>query len=115
MDLERTQVEDSRLHSFQVRAKQLAKELPPQYELFEKVGEGGMGFIFKAGNRFTRALYAIKVLRSEFDADQRALERFMFEAKAASSLKHPHICCVHDFGLTVSGIPYLVMDWIEGI
>lgn len=115
MDLERTQIEDSRLHSFQLRAKQLAAELPAQYQLFEKVGEGGMGFIFKAGNRYTGAQYAIKVLRSEFDSDQRALERFMFEAKAASSLKHPNICCVHDFGLTAGGIPYLVMDWIEGI
>lgn len=120
MDLERTQLEPtqaelSRLQSYQFRANQLAQELPPQYELFEKVGEGGMGFIFKARNRYTHALYAVKVLRSEFDHDQRALDRFMFEAKAASSLKHPRICCVHDFGLTASGIPYLVMDWIEGI
>ncbi len=120
MDLERTQLEPtqaelSRLQSYQFRANQLAAELPPQYELFEKVGEGGMGFIFKARNRYTHALYAVKVLRSEFDHDQRALDRFMFEAKAASSLKHPRICCVHDFGLTASGIPYLVMDWVEGI
>ncbi len=120
MDLERTQLEPnqaelSRLQNYQLRANQLAAELPPQYELFEKVGEGGMGFIFKARNRYTHALYAVKVLRSEFDHDQRALDRFMFEAKAASSLKHPRICCVHDFGLTASGIPYLVMDWIDGI
>lgn len=130
MDLERThlernrmeqthpqpgQAELSRLQNYQNRANQLAAELPPQYELFEKVGEGGMGFIFKARNRYTHAMYAVKVLRSEFDHDQRALDRFMFEAKAASSLKHPRICCVHDFGLTESGIPYLVMDWIEGI
>ncbi|MBS1955948.1 MAG: serine/threonine protein kinase [Cyanobacteria bacterium SZAS-4] len=118
--LERTQVEPNqperaRLQNYQTRASQLAAELPPQYELFEKVGEGGMGFIFKARNRYTHSLYAVKVLRSEFDHDQRALDRFMFEAKAASSLKHPRICCVHDFGLTASGIPYLVMDWIEGI
>lgn len=130
MDLERThlernrmeqthpqpgQAELSRLQNYQNRANQLAAELPPQYELFEKVGEGGMGFIFKARNRYTHAMYAVKVLRSEFDHDQRALDRFMFEARAASSLKHPRICCVHDFGLTASGIPYLVMDWIEGI
>ncbi len=115
MDLEKTLAEDLRSQSYELRARQLAAQLPPQYELFEKVGEGGMGFIFKARNRYTNALYAVKVLRSEFDQDQRALDRFMFEAKAASSLKHPRICCVHDFGLTVSGIPYLVMDWIEGI
>lgn len=112
---ERIQIENARLQNYQARAKQLAAELPQQYELFEKVGEGGMGFIFKARNRYTEALYAIKVLRSEFDSDQKALDRFMFEAKAASSLKHPNICCVHDFGLTAGGIPYLVMDWIEGI
>jgi serine/threonine-protein kinase len=115
MEPERIQAAVQRSQSYQTRAKQLVAELPPQYELFEKVGEGGMGFIFKAGNRYTGALYAIKVLRSEFDEDQKALDRFMFEAKAASSLKHPQICCVHDFGLTVSGIPYLVMDWIDGI
>jgi serine/threonine protein kinase len=115
MEIERTQIEIPRSQNYQARAKQLAAELPPQYELFEKIGEGGMGFIFKARNRYTHALYAIKVLRSEFDSDQKALDRFMFEAKAASSLQHPRICCVHDFGLTASGIPYLVMDWIEGI
>lgn len=91
------------------------KELPNQYEILGKVNEGGMGHIFRAQNRFTGAQVAIKVLRVEAVRDRNALERFINEAKAASSLRHPNICQVHDFGQTKSGMPYLVMDWIDGI
>lgn len=90
-------------------------ELPKQYELLGKISEGGMGAIFKAQNRYTGAKFAIKVMRAEAAQKQNALERFKFEAKAASSLKHPHICQVHDFGLTENNMPYLVMGWIDGI
>jgi len=95
--------------------EKLASELPQQYELFSKVSEGGMGAIYKARNRYTKAFSAIKVLRAEANVDEIALQRFIVEAKSASLLNHPNICRVNDFGLTATNTPYLVMDWIDGI
>jgi len=93
----------------------LLQELPNQYELIGKVSQGGMGSIYKAKHRYTGVFAAIKVIRPEHTKDLNAMLRFKFEAKAAHSLKHPNICAVHDFGVTPGGLPYLVMDWIDGI
>ncbi len=93
----------------------LTEQLPKQYEVLGKISQGGMGAIFKARNRYTGALYAIKVLRPDYTEDEKALHRFVNEAKSASSLKHPNICQVHDFGLTDGSMPFLIMDWIDGI
>jgi serine/threonine protein kinase len=90
-------------------------ELPEQYKLLRKVSDGGMGSIFEARNRYTGAQAAIKVLRPESARNREAVQRFIFEAKAAGILKHPSICSVYDFGITKSGMPYLVMDWIDGM
>jgi len=93
----------------------LLQELPQKYELIGKISQGGMGSIYKAKNRYTGALVAIKVIRPEQTKHIDAMLRFKFEAKAAQSLKHPNICCVHDFDVTQSGLPYLAMEWIDGI
>jgi eukaryotic-like serine/threonine-protein kinase len=90
-------------------------ELPEQYELLRKLNEGGMGSIFEARNRYTGSRAAIKVLRLASARNRKAVQRFVFEAKSAGALKHPHICQVYDFGITKSGMPYLIMDWIDGI
>ena len=89
--------------------------LPMQYELLGRVTSGGMGSIFKVRNRFTGAVSAIKVLNSDAARNREALSRFVIEAKAAHSLKHPNICRVSDFAVTEEGKAYLVMDWIDGI
>jgi serine/threonine protein kinase len=90
-------------------------ELPPEYELLEEVGEGGMGVVFKARHRVTNGILAIKVMLPEIAQKRKNVQRFLVEAKAASSLKHPNICKVFDFGATESGLSYLVMEWIDGI
>lgn len=89
-------------------------ELPEQYQLIGKVSEGGMGAIYKVKNRYTGSHYAAKVLHKECADDEEMRQRFIREAKSASSLKHPSICQVHDFGIS-KNVPYLVMDWIDGI
>ncbi|MBX9947571.1 MAG: serine/threonine protein kinase [Candidatus Obscuribacterales bacterium] len=93
----------------------LLEELPEQYELLMKVRQGGMGAIYRARNRYTNADFAIKILLPKYAADEDMRQRFITEAKAASALKHPGICQVRDFGITKSGMPYLVMDWLDGI
>jgi eukaryotic-like serine/threonine-protein kinase len=90
-------------------------ELPPEYELLEEVGEGGMGVVFKARHRVTNGVLAIKVMLPEIAQKRKNVQRFLVEAKAASSLKHPNICKVFDFGSTENGLSYLVMEWIDGI
>jgi serine/threonine protein kinase len=90
-------------------------ELPKQYKLLGKISQGGMGAIYKAQNKYTGALFAIKVIKLESVRREKDLQRFVIEARAASLLKHPRICRVHDFGLTESKMPFLVMDWIDGI
>jgi serine/threonine-protein kinase len=89
-------------------------ELPNQYEVLGKVSEGGMGAIYKVQNRYTDGKFAIKILRPEYAHNQDVLRRFVLEAKATSALRHPHICPVHDFGISEGQMPFLVMDWIDG-
>lgn len=93
----------------------LLEELPEQYELLMKVRQGGMGAIYRARNKYTNADFAIKILLPKYAADEDMRQRFITEAKAASALKHPGICQVRDFGITKSKMPYLVMDWLEGM
>ncbi len=93
----------------------LLAELPEQYELMMKVREGGMGAIYRACNRYTGANFAIKILLPKYAADEDMRQRFITEAKAASALKHTGICQVRDFGITKSRMPFLVMDWLDGI
>ncbi len=88
--------------------------LPEQYSVIGKVSEGGMGAIYKVKNCYTGGNFAVKVLRKECAYDEEMRQRFIGEAKSASSLKHPAICQVHDFGIN-KDVPYLVMDWIDGI
>ena len=74
------------------------------YLVESKIGEGGMGEVFRGvDTRLGRAV-AIKVVHREFDA------RFEREAKAISSLNHPHICTLYDIGPN-----YLVMEYVEGV
>lgn len=93
----------------------LSRELPEQYEIIERVTEGGMGAIFKARNRHTGSVYAVKILHPDCDDNEEMHKRFFLEAKVASTLKHPNICQFQDFGVTESGTAYLVMEWISGI
>ena len=66
------------------------------YEVIEKLGEGGMGVIYKARDAHLDRFVAIKVLPADKVADESRRRRFVQEAKAASALNHPNIITVHD-------------------
>src|ERR1700751_590311 len=83
------------------------------YRIVSKVGEGGMGVVYRARDEVLDRDIAIKVLSSRTVADKSAKEFLLDEARAASALSHPNICTIHQVGET-DGELYIVMELIEG-
>ncbi len=84
------------------------------YHIIEKLGEGGMGVVYKAQDLKLDRLVALKFLPPEFTRDPDAKQRFMHEAKAASSLDHPNICNVHEVDETPEGQLFIAMAIYDG-
>ncbi|MEO8431180.1 MAG: protein kinase [Acidobacteriota bacterium] len=83
------------------------------YRIVEKIGEGGMGVVYRALDSHLDRTVAIKVLRPEAVGDPERKWRFVREAKAASALNHPHIVTIHDID-SDEGVDFLVMEYLEG-
>jgi eukaryotic-like serine/threonine-protein kinase len=85
------------------------------YRLIEHIGRGGMGDVYRAERHdgVHDAQVAIKLLRASLDADT-LTRRFHRERRILARLNHPNIAHLLDGGSTASGLPYLVMEWVEG-
>jgi eukaryotic-like serine/threonine-protein kinase len=85
-----------------------------QYTLEEKIGEGGMGQVFRARHALLRRPTAIKLL-SKADASSAQLRRFEQEVQLTSKLAHPNTIVIYDYGHTPAGTFYYAMEYLDGM
>src|SRR5262245_30463885 len=83
------------------------------YEIQAPIGSGGMGEVYRARDTRLDRIVAVKVLPAQFAADPLLRERFDREARAISSLNHPHICTLFDVGHELD-TDFLVLEYLEG-
>lgn len=88
--------------------------LAGRYLIESVLGRGGMGIVYKGRHLLMDRPVAIKMLYPQHIADANVLRRFQTEAKSLSTLSHPNLVAVLDFGITESDEPYMVMDYHEG-
>jgi len=84
------------------------------YKILDKLGEGGMGVVYRALDTTLDRHVAIKFLPAGFESDETARERFVREAKAASALNHSNIAVVHEIDRTPDGQMFIVMAYYDG-
>jgi len=84
------------------------------YKILEKLGEGGMGVVFKAHDTKLDRPVALKLLPLHLQSGDNAKERFLQEARAASALDHPNVCTIHEIGESDDGSMYISMAYYEG-
>ena len=84
------------------------------YKILEKLGQGGMGVVYKAQDTKLKRTVALKFLPPDLVRDEEAKERFVKEAQAASALEHPNICNIHEINQTKDGHMYICMAYYEG-
>ena len=88
--------------------------LEGKYRLGRLIGEGGMGAVYEAEHEGLRAKVAVKLLSEHGSLDQKSVARFRREARAMGAIRHENVVSVMDTGTDEDGIPFLVMELLEG-
>lgn len=84
------------------------------YKILEKIGEGGMGVVFKAEDTKLDRLVALKFLPRQYSINKEEKQRFIHEAKAAAALDHTNICAIYEIDETEDGQMFIVMAYYDG-
>ena len=84
------------------------------YTLLEPVGHGGMAVVYKARQETLDRTVAVKVLSEHLATSDEFMHRFTREARTAANMRHPNVITVHDFGQDERGVPYLVLEYVDG-
>jgi len=92
----------------------LHKALAPSYVLIRRLGAGGMGTVYVARDPVLKRLVAVKVMSPELSKDPEARARFQREAQAVAAISHPNVVSVYAVGELENGLPFLVMQYVEG-
>jgi tRNA A-37 threonylcarbamoyl transferase component Bud32 len=92
----------------------VGKEIAGRYRITTKLGEGGMGAVYKAEQISLKRQCAVKLLRAEVASTELMLRRFDAEAKAVASLSHPNTVNIYDFGQDTDGTFFIAMEYVEG-
>jgi eukaryotic-like serine/threonine-protein kinase len=89
--------------------------LDGRYEMIARIGEGGMGVVYKARQTSIDRILALKMLNQQMAQDPTWVQRFYNEAKACSRLQHPNTIRMYDFGQTSDGRLFMTMEFLDGI
>jgi serine/threonine protein kinase/formylglycine-generating enzyme required for sulfatase activity len=92
----------------------IGKTISSRYKILEKLGEGGMGTVYKAEHCLMEKIVAFKVLHPHLIANKESLERFRREVRAASKFQHKNVIQIYDAGEGEGGIFYMAMEFVEG-
>ena len=90
-----------------------AGDLFRHYRVIDRVGEGGMGVVYRAHDTKLDRDVALKFMVHAAAVDSRAGDRLRREARALAALNHPNILTIHDIG-DADGMPFLVLEWVGG-
>jgi len=93
----------------------VGKVIDGKFEILARIGEGGMGVVYKARQKLIDRVMAIKVLNAQMAADQTWVQRFYNEAKACARLGHPNTIRMFDFGQAPDGRLYMTMEFLDGV
>jgi len=93
----------------------VGKIIDNRYEIQARIGEGGMGVVYKARQTSIDRVIAIKMLNAQMAGDQTWVQRFYNEAKACSRLQHPNTIRMFDFGQTNEGRLFMTMEFLDGM
>ncbi|MEM7584779.1 MAG: protein kinase [Acidobacteriota bacterium] len=90
-------------------------EIDRKYDVLAKLGEGGMGTVYKVRHRYLDELRVIKTIKANLNVDEDLQQRFLREAQVAAKLRHPNIATIHDFSVGEDGTAFIAMEFIEGM
>jgi serine/threonine-protein kinase len=92
----------------------IGREIAGRYRIVKKLGEGGMGAVYRGEQISLKRAVAVKVLKPELGSNQMILRRFNAEAEAVAKLSHPNTVNIYDFGQDTDGSLFIAMEFIEG-